>query len=381
LAEAPGALWKMRILELGKFYPPVRGGMESALEQICLGLRRRGHRVLALVSADERRASASYREGVAVWRLGRYGQIASSPVNPGLARALKRVRSQFRPQLVHLHLPNPAVAVAWLLFGDRQLPLVISYHSDIVRQRRLASLLEPLRQRVLARAAKIVVSSEDLRNSSRSLAAHRARCIVIPWGIDVDTILPGPPPSPELLPFPRYFLFVGRMVYYKGLEVLLAALQQENMPLVVVGEGPLRARWEKQAASRGLGDRVYFAGAVSQQALDTLYRGCVAQVLPSIAASETFGLVQLEAMARGRPVVAARASGGVASVQEDGVSGLLVPPADADSLRRALKTLWDDPQRAEAMGQAARARVVSHFHQGRRMEQLSGLLEGLVAHE
>ncbi len=371
----------MRILELGKFYPPVRGGMESTLEQICLGLRRRGHRVLALVSADERRASASYRKGVAVWRLGRCGQIASSPVNPGLARALRRARSQFRPELVHLHLPNPAVAVGWLLFGDPELPLVVSYHSDIIRQRRLASLLEPLRQRVLTRARRIVVSSEDLKRSSRSLAAHRERCIVIPWGIDVETILPGGAPSRESLPFPRYFLFVGRMVYYKGLDVLLAALKGENMSLVVVGEGPLRARWEKQTRRYELGDRVYFAGDVSPQALDKLYRGCVAQVLPSTAPSETFGLVQLEAMARGRPVVAARASGGVASVQEDGITGLLVPPAEVDSLRSALKTLWDDPRRAESMGQAARKRVVAHFDQGQRMRQLARVLEGLVANE
>jgi rhamnosyl/mannosyltransferase len=368
----------MRILELGKFYPPVRGGMESALEQICLGLRGRGHRVLALVSSDERRGGASFRRGVAIWRLGRCGQIASSPLNPGLVGALRRARSQFRPTLVHLHLPNPLVAITWQLFGDPQLPLVISYHSDIIRQRRLASLLEPLRQRVLSRAQCIVVSSEDLRNSSRSLAPHRERSIVIPWGIDVDAIFPGPVESSEILPFPRYFLFVGRMVYYKGLDVLLTALRGESMCLVVVGEGPLRGRWEAQAKNHGLGDRVHFAGDVSPQALDTLYRGCVAQVLPSTAPSETFGIVQLEAMARGRPVVAAKASGGVASVQEDGVTGYLVPPAEPEPLRRALRTLWDDPERVEAMGRAARERVVTHFDQGRKMAQLAQVLEGLI---
>jgi len=368
----------MRILELGKFYPPVRGGMESALEQICLGLRGHGHRILALVSADGRRPSLRLVRGVVVWRLARWGQLLSVPLNPHLASALHRAQCGFRPQLVHLHLPNPSMALAWLLFGDPRLPLVVSYHSDIIRQRRWKWFVEPLRQRVLARAARIVVTSEALKSSSQSLTGHRARCIVIPLGVDVRAITPGPPLSPETLPFPRYFLFVGRMVYYKGLEILLAALQEEQMPLVVVGEGPLRRRWEEQARARGMIARVHFAGGVSPERLDALYRGCIAQVLPSTAPSETFGLVQLEAMARGRPVVAARASGGVVSVQEEGVTGLLVPPGDAPSLAAALRTLWDDPERADAMGAAARERVVAQFDQRRRMAEMAGVFRELV---
>ncbi len=372
----------MRILELGKYYPPHRGGMETVLRRTCLGLSARGHRVQVLVSGDGLRSRSETLEGVEVLRLGRWGQWRSLSLNPGLPWAIRRVVRRFRPQIVHLHLPNPAMAVAWSFLGDRGLPLVISYHSDIVRQRWLGRLLEPLRQRVLTRAAAIVVSSEDLLERSGSLRPHRARCVVIPLGVDVGEVEGesggGDASDATGLPWTRYYLFVGRMVYYKGLDVLLAALKEEEMPLAVVGDGPLRRRWEALSRRWGLQERVRFLGEVGSDRLDTLYRSCHALVLPSTAPSETFGLVQLEAMARGRPVVAARASGGVASVQEDGVTGLLVPPGDAPALRDALRALWDDPGQAGRMGEAARRRVRTHFDERTSIDRLAALLERAV---
>ncbi len=370
----------MRILELGKYYPPRRGGMETVLGGICRELVRRGHQVRVLVSATGWSARRERIAGVEVFRLGRWGQWRSLPLNPALPWAIRQQRRRFLPDLVHLHLPNPAMAAAWLLLGDPRVPLVVSYHSDIVRQRWLGRVLEPLRQKVLERAEAIVVASRELVDQSRSLRPHRERCRVIPFGIETADPGPAPPDRDAMtsLPWPRYYLFVGRMVYYKGLDILLRALAEETMPLVVVGDGPLRSRWEELTHRLGLSQRVRFLGEVAPAVLDSLYRGCHALVLPSTAASETFGLVQLEAMVRGRPVIAARASGGVVSVQEEGVTGLLVSPGDVRALRGALRQLWEDPRRADRMGEAARQRVRERFDAAARGRELSELLERIA---
>jgi rhamnosyl/mannosyltransferase len=158
----------------------------------------------------------------------------------------------------------------------------------------------------------------------------------------------------------RYVLFVGRLVYYKALEILLEALRGTDIRLLVVGEGPMRRRWEEDA-QRGLAGQVVFLGDCDEARMRVLLRASLALVLPSAAASETFGLVQLEAMAASRPVVAARASGGVESVTLDGETGLLVPARDAPALREALLALWGDESYADRLGQAGRQRLERCF--------------------
>jgi rhamnosyl/mannosyltransferase len=164
-------------------------------------------------------------------------------------------------------------------------------------------------------------------------------------------------------------------VYYKGVEVLLQALSPPGPRLRIVGEGPRRSALEARALELGLGERVRFLGNCSEEELDRLYRGCRALVLPSVAASETFGLVQLEAMARARPVIAARASGGVVSIHRENETALLVAPGDVRSLRDALDSLWRDPERAAKMGRAAREHVALHFDAGRAVDACAALLE------
>ncbi len=363
----------MRILELGKHYPPSRGGMETALRQLCLGLRRHGQQVLVLVAAEESRGSAERREGIAVRRLASWGRLQSVPLTPGLPGALRRALRSFRPDRVHLHLPNPGMALAWWIFGSGSIPLVISYHSDIVRQRWLRTLLEPVRQRLLRRARCILVRSQALLEESKSLSAHRERCRVLPFGVE----LPPQAAAPTEEDGAPYFLFVGRLVYYKGLEVLLEAIRPEEHRLVVVGEGPRRAELERRVRQTGLSERVRFLGDCDEDQLQRLYRGCRSLVLPSVAASETFGLVQLEAMAHGRPVIASRASGGMVSIHREDVTALLVPPGDAVALREAMRTLWEDPARAQAMGAAAREHVAQHYRAELAQDaRVAALMEG-----
>jgi glycosyltransferase involved in cell wall biosynthesis len=366
----------MRVLELGKFYPPARGGMETALKEACRGLAARGHQVLAVVASGGPAHGDEQRDGATLWRLRQWGTLASVPLCPSLGLALWRARRRFQPDVVHLHLPNPAVASAWLLLcGSR--PLVISYHSDIVRQRALARLWSPWLRLLLWRAARIVVTSEALRDGSRALAPFRARCAVVPLGVDVQWLREapaGPVARWHELLGERFLLFVGRHVYYKGLPVLLQALRGTDVPLAVAGDGPMRTRWEALTAALGLQGQVTFLGDLSDEELRALYHACTALVLPSTASSEAFGIVQLEAMACGRPVIASRASGGVASVHVAGETGLLVPARDPQALRTAITTLWDDPRLTERMGAAAQARVTAFFDAKRLIGRLELVL-------
>ena len=347
----------MRILQIGKWYPPQRGGMETVLAELSRGLVRRGHAVHTLVAAASTSAQSSEMDGVVLRRLASLGSLRSMPILPSLLPSLREELRHFDPDLVHMHLPNPAPGLAWLWLRERR-PLVLSYHSDIVRQRALRRLWAPAEQRLLARAHAILVSSEALARDSQVLNAHLARVHAIPFGIDA---LPFASLSMDEVAecrrqHGRYVLFVGRLVYYKALEILLEALRGTEIRLLVVGEGPMRRRWERDA-KRGLAGQVDFLGECGQARLRLLLRASLALVLPSAAASETFGLVQLEAMAASRPVVAARASGGVESVTLDGETGLLVPARDAAALREALLALWSNQAYADGLGQAGRQRL------------------------
>jgi glycosyltransferase involved in cell wall biosynthesis len=346
----------MRVLHIGKFYPPYRGGMESHLGTLC-GALAREIEVRAIVSNDGRSTVAETIDGVEVLRLGTAIRAFGAALSPGAAREIRRAGAD----VVHLHHPNPGAFVAWLASGSRA-PLVVTYHSDIVRQRRLGALIAPLLDRVFRRASVILASSPDYAASSPVLRRFADRVRVVPFGIGDEAFAP---PAPERVARlrdawgERVVLGVGRLVYYKGFEYLVRAMREVRGTLVLVGGGPLEGELRRIAAEVGVADRVVFAGAVPD--LRPCYAAADVFALPAIARSEAFGIVQLEAMASGLPVVNTRIESGVPYVSPDGVSGITVPPADPAALAAALTRLLDDPALRDRFGEAGRARVRNHF--------------------
>jgi rhamnosyl/mannosyltransferase len=366
----------MRILEIGKYYPPHRGGMETTLETLCRGLVRRGHELRCLVAAEGEDEVREAVDGVSLRRLSNWGEVRSVPMLPGLLKALRDEMQHFGPEVVHLHMPHPLAALSWRWSGGRR-PLVVTYHSDIVRQRWLRRLIATERAFVLRRAKVIHVSSEALLRESRDLQRHRAKCEVVPFGVDVEAFRQVEPHRQRRWRDQvgdEFALFVGRLVYYKGVDVLLEALRETTIPLVVVGTGPLRAEWETLTRVMGLSRQVHFVGAVGPESLRALYQTARLFVLPSQEVSETFGVVQLEAMAAGCPIVACRASGGVASVHEEGRTACLVPPHDVGALREAIVDLWQDEGRRRELAAAALDRVRAFFDAERNVGRLENLL-------
>jgi rhamnosyl/mannosyltransferase len=297
--------------------------------------------------------------------------VNSQPLTPGLATTLRREILDFGPDLVHLHLPNPLAALAWLTLeawpGLACPPLAVWYHADITRQRLGRLAVAPLVRAILRRAAGVSVSSAALRETSPFLRRHADRTRVIPFGIDplpwagVDPACDGP------------FLFVGRLVPYKGLDVLLEAVARvPEAEIVLVGEGPLTDEIHARSARPDLAGRVRLAGPLDRSGLAGLMERARAMVLPSVDRSETFGLVQLEAMAAGLPVVVSELETGIARVGEPGVTGLAVPPGDPAALAAALARFQDDPALARTMGGAGRRHFTSRYTRGT-------MIDGLLA--
>jgi rhamnosyl/mannosyltransferase len=350
---------RLRVLQIGKYFAPQHGGIESHLLDLCSQLRKSVD-LKVIVANDRMRQERTCVEGIEVVRLRRMMTLASTPICPAMINAIRRERAD----IVHLHLPNPAAAIACLLARPAG-AIVITWHSDIVRQRRLLRLYQPLERILLKRSSAIVATSPAYIASSPVLREQADRCHLIPYGIDAgqfddDRVDKSLVEKLRQRFGPRMILAVGRLVYYKGMKFLIQAMSQVDAKLVIVGEGPLRAELEREAANNGTSGRVIFLGKIEGN-LTSYYHASDVFALPSCERSEAFGLVQLEAMACGRPVVNTQIDSGVPYVSLDGVTGFTVQPRNSDAIAAALNQLLDDPELRKRIGRAARDRVINEF--------------------
>jgi glycosyltransferase involved in cell wall biosynthesis len=368
----------MKILHIYKDYYPVVGGIENHLRQLAEAQAGGGHEVTVLATGPAWRSRVKQLGGVRVIFAGRLATLASTPLSLALPLALLRQR----PDIAHLHFPYPVGDLAQALFG-RARRTVITYHSDIVRQKGLLRLYAPLLRRTLARADGLIATSPRYVETSPFLAPLAAQCTLIPYGIQAGRFEADHADEAAAIRArygERLVLFVGQLRYYKGVEFLIQAMPQVNgRALLAGGESTWRqAELEQLAARLGVADRVVFLGQ-QERALPALYQACDVFTLPSIERSEAFGIVQLEAMAAGRPVVSCDVGTGVAWVNQDGITGLVVPPRDPDRLAAALNRLLDDPPLRARLGAAGQARVQQEFTQARMLERIERLYQQVLA--
>jgi len=317
--------------------------------------------------------------GVPVTRVASFGSIGSVGICPGFPFALAAASRD----VTVLHEPNPVALVSDCVTLSRG-PLVVWFHSEVVRpQWKYELMYRPFLRRVLSRASRIVVSSPRLAEYARELSDFRHKCVVIPFGLDTSHLAETPAIAARAAGIAREFpgprvLFVGRLVPYKGVDVLIDAIASVQATCLIVGDGPLRASLESHAASRGVSSRVRFLGGVSDADLAAHLHACDLFVLPSVTRQETFGVVQLEAMACGRPVVSTDLETGVPWVNQHESTGLVVRPGDAAALAAALTRLSGDPALRERFGAAGRARVASHFTVEAMTRATTALYQGIV---
>ncbi|WP_295091295.1 glycosyltransferase [uncultured Ruminococcus sp.] len=361
----------LRILQVNKFYPPHIGGIETVIQQVSQGLKDRAE-VSVLVCQPKGRGVREVCDGVPVTRCSSWRTVASCPVSFSFFREFRRMAKE--ADVIECHLPFPLADLACLLSRTKK-RVVIAWHSDVVKQKKLLALYKPILRAFLRRADAIIVATQGHIDGSAFLPPFRDKCVVIPYGIPTAEYLQAPaaPILTEKLrgkPL-RKLLFVGRLVYYKGVDVLLRAFARtEGCALFLAGEGVLEPQLRQEAQTLGVADRVFFLGRLTDAQLRAAFRDCDIFVLPSVANSEAFGIVQLEAMVYGKPVINTALPTGVPLVSIHGETGLTVPPGDETALADAIRTLAEDDALREAYGAAAQRRVLEHF-------ELDNMIDGV----
>lgn len=376
----------MRILHIGKYYAPERGGIERSMQDLAESCAARGDQVAALVhqKPGNWRNAHEIRAGVEVHRAGCLGAPLYTPLSPGFPLELGRLLRAFRPDLLHLHLPNPSAFAALLLPAARRLPWLVHWHADVPpdapewRLRAAYRLYRPFEQAVLRRARAVIATSQPYLDASLALAPWRSKTRVVPLGIAASPRVPASQAWPQAGGL--RLLAVGRLSRYKGFDVLLAALARTpQASLVLVGAGECERALRAQALALGVEHRVRFAGALDDADLASAYASADAFALPSRDRGEAFGLVLLEAMRAGLPLVASAVPGsGIGHVIEDGASGLLVPPDDSAALAAAFERLAEPALRTR-LGAAAHARWLAEFTLEREVERVRAIYRDCIA--
>ncbi len=349
---------RLSILHVGKFYPPHMGGIETHLQALCGALRPHAD-VRVIVSSENRNTVEELVDAVPVARLSTLLTAFATSISPAMVARIRHSEAD----VVHIHLPNPAAVLAYLASGHRG-RLVVTYHSDTVKQKVLGRMFEPLLHASLRKSAAIIATSPNYLATSPVLQKFRDRCHVIPYGIDSTQFERSDPDAVRAVRArfgDRLIISVGRLVYYKGFDVLIRAMAAVRGKLLIVGDGPLRQELESLAARLQVTDKVVFAGEIHNAGVAPYYHAADLFALASVARSEAFGIVQIEAMAAGLPVVNTSLDSGVPFVSLDGQTGLTVPPSDPPALAAAINRLLDDQALRQSLGQAGVARAKQEF--------------------
>lgn len=359
----------MRILHIGKFYPPAPGGIETFSALLARTQADQGDEVGVLAHAQPRRWRSRERDdgAVRVDECGRWGQLAYAPLSPAFPWRLQRGIAALRPEVLHIHVPNTSAFAALALPAARRLPWLLHWHADIPLDSASAALrlaypfYRPFEQALLARADVVVATSGAYRDASTALAPWHGKTRIVPLALDEAT--PPPVGAPLWPAGKRRLLAVGRLSYYKGFDVLLRSLAQlPDFALLLIGGGENEAALREQIRDAGLEDRVRMTGQAEQPLLDQAYAQAEIFCLPSLDRAEAFGMVLLEAMRAGLPCVASAIAGsGVTEVVVHERTGLLVAPGDAAALAAALQRLQQEPELARRWGEAGRQRWQQNY--------------------
>ena len=369
----------MRVLHFYKtYYPDSLGGVEQVIRQMCVGTGKLGvvNQVLTLTRQKDRLDFEF--EGHQVRRVPLDVEIASTGMALAAIGELARMAAQ--ADVVHYHFPWPFMDLAHFMARVRK-PSLVTYHSDIVRQKALLRFYQPLKHRFLKSVDTIVATSPNYLASSAVLDRYRDKTRIITYGLDKSIY-----PEPEQARMDqwrakvgdKFFLFVGVLRYYKGLHILLDAVANTDYPVVIVGAGPIEAELKAHAERLGL-THVLFVGALDDADKVALLTLCYAVAFPSHLRSEAFGISLLEGAMYGKPMISSEIGTGTTYINIDGDTGIVVPPSDPQAFGEAMRHLWDNPELAAQMGRRAEVRYWELFTAEQMATNYTALYHELVA--
>jgi glycosyltransferase involved in cell wall biosynthesis len=356
----------LRILHAYKIYrPDIEGGIPAVMSSLAQATNAAiSHAILCA----RRRGMArnSLIDGVPVEAVSSLGTLFSTPLAPAYIPAFIW-RARAADVVIH-HAPLPLTDAAILLGLPSRVGLIVYWHADIVGYGLLLRLVAPLIRRALARADRIVVSGQPMIDGSDFLRPHAAKCVVMPYGMDLDYWRALDADEENVVAemqrtTPRHIVSLGRLVGYKGYDVLLRAMRNIDGHATIIGEGPLLAELQQLATELGVADRVRFAGRLDRGEIRKLFHAAQVFAFPSVTVAEAFGIVQVEAMAAGLPIVNTSLPTTVPLVARHEHEALTVVPGDADALAAALNKILDEPEVARRLGEGGRARARDEFDQ------------------
>jgi len=353
----------MKILQLNKLYYPHIGGIEEAVQALSEGLVKNGHEVKVIAASESWPGGSKRLNEVLIRTTGSITTLQSVPIAPMFPWHQQREAS--KADIIHSHLPNPLCTISAMLTPRSEAANVVTYHSDIVRQKRALQVYQPLLNRYLSSVDRIIVTSPRLLEHSDILSPYEDKCRVVPLSVDLANVDTDPPDANLPTDERPTILFLGRLSYYKGIKYLIDAMEEIDATLLIAGDGKQADDLQARVRDHGLNESIHFLGYVPDNKLDACYEAADVFVLPSVEPSEAFGIVQLEAMAHSLPVVNTSLSTGVPWVSKDGETGITVPPRDSAALAGAIRELLDDLEKRESYGETARERVERKFTRDR----------------
>lgn len=363
----------MKILHLGKYAPPFFGGIENFMMDLGHSCVEQGHQVAAIVHHHDSKAPFEQTtiDGVTIYRAPCYGRLMFAPVSPSFGWHLNKVIDEFKPDVLHIHMPNTSAFFALWSSKAKLIPWVVHWHSDVLGDdspwflRTFYPFYQPFEQAILQRAKKVIATSPPYLQTSRALQRFVDKSKVISLGIRKA---PQKPTDNAVEGGPLQLLMVGRLTYYKGHSIAIEALhllkQQglANIHLTIVGSGEQQESIEKLIAKYKLHEQVSLLGRVNEEGLHQAFMNADCLCLPSIERTEAFGVVLMEAASYGIPAIVSYVPGsGMSWVVQHDKTGFVVKRSNPDALALAIKTLSQQPKRRQEFGVAALERFEQHF--------------------
>jgi glycosyltransferase involved in cell wall biosynthesis len=326
--------------------------MQTAIRSLITGIDTADFRILTSRPAGV--GNRAELDGSKIIRAGSMGEFKSTPFSPAFPYHLRRQLSW--ADLVHYHLPFPIGPISHLLNRAMQKPTVVTFHDEIIGKGPVVYPYKPILNRFLGAADRILVTSPNMRDKCSRVLEFESKTSIVPLGIDATGM-----EIDSHAVSGRNILFVGRLVDFKGIDDLISSMKELDASLSIVGKGPRRDDLEQHANDEGVSQKVTFEGFVSEERLDRFYRNADIFVLPSVGENESFGIVQLEAMKRGLPVINTALPTGVPYVSVDGMTGITVPPGRPDTIAAAASALFENPELYRRYSINAQQRVKNKF--------------------
>ena len=361
----------MKILQFGKFYYPVSGGMERTMYEIAEGFDALGVKCDVLCSNTIAKNEVSHYKNYDVYRAASFGLLNSTPISPHLVSKLKELYKSY--DIIHVHHPDPMAFLAlYLVRPDNK--IVVQWQSDIVRQEKMLKLFKPLQDWVLRQAYKIIVATDAYAKHSPHLQNYMDKIEVLPIGLCRENLKTNAKSVEEIrkkYKNKKIILTFGRLVSYKGFDYLVEAAKylSDDYIILIGGSGPEKERLEKQIEDGNLEEKVKLLGQIKEEDKYNYFEAASIFSLPSVTKAEAYGVVLVEAMAFGKPVVSSKIDeSGMVWVNQDGVTGLQVPPREPEALAKAIETVGNDKKLYQKFSQNAKNRYDEIFTRGMMLE-------------